>query len=104
MVKLFFKDRTGGQEGSRHLPLVNHKDATFVINGKGLLKASKGEAEANPRSRSAKLRWANATKRQQVRLICQFLDFPILCHSMPCNQGEIESRCDLHLYSEVLIS
>ncbi len=57
LVKLFFKDRTGGQEGSRHLPLVNHKDATFEIDGKGLLKASKDEAEVNPRSRSAKLRW-----------------------------------------------
>ncbi len=56
-MKLFFKDRTGGQEGSRHLPLVNHKDATFEIDGKGLLKASKDEAEVNPRSRSAKLRW-----------------------------------------------
>ena len=58
LVKLFFKDRTGMQEGSRHLPLVKHKDATFVIRGKGLLKASREEAEINPRSRSAKLRWA----------------------------------------------
>jgi 16S rRNA (cytosine1402-N4)-methyltransferase len=58
LVKLFFKDRSGRQEASRHLPLVNHKDATFVIHGKGLLKASREEAEINPRSRSAKLRWA----------------------------------------------
>ena len=58
LVKLFFKDRSGRQEASRHLPLVNHKDATFVIHGKGLVKASREEAEINPRSRSAKLRWA----------------------------------------------
>ncbi len=63
LVKLFFRDRTGGQEGSRHLPLVNHKDATFIIKGKGLLKASKDEAAVNPRSRSAKLRWGERNEQ-----------------------------------------
>lgn len=57
LVKIFFKDRSGVQEGSRHLPLVKHKDSTFATQGKGLLKAGREETEVNPRARSAKLRW-----------------------------------------------
>lgn len=63
MVKLFFKNRTGGEQGSRHLPIINQNHATFEIQGKGLLKASKSEAEQNPRARSAKLRWAERNSR-----------------------------------------
>ncbi|MDJ0614225.1 MAG: 16S rRNA (cytosine(1402)-N(4))-methyltransferase RsmH [Rhizobiaceae bacterium] len=61
LVKLFFKDRFGMEQGSRHLPAVNHKHATFQAPGKNLIKAAKGEAEVNPRARSAKLRWAERT-------------------------------------------
>lgn len=61
MVKLFFKSRSGGEQGSRHLPMVNQNRATFRIEGKGLFKASGAEAETNPRARSAKLRWGERT-------------------------------------------
>ncbi|MGI9352475.1 MAG: 16S rRNA (cytosine(1402)-N(4))-methyltransferase RsmH, partial [Rhizobiaceae bacterium] len=57
IVKLFFRDRCGGEQGSRHLPSVRKKKATFEIEGRGLLKAGSSETETNPRARSAKLRW-----------------------------------------------
>lgn len=61
IVKQFFRDRSGGVRVSRHLPAVNAADATFQLKGSGLLKASKGEAETNPRARSAKLRFGVRT-------------------------------------------
>ena len=61
IVKLFFKDRFGSVHGSRHLPAVNHKHATFFVSGKSLIKATRGESDLNPRARSAKLRWAERT-------------------------------------------
>lgn len=56
IVKRFFQDRTGGSGGSRHMPEVSEKPATFRIEGKAMVKASAVEAERNPRARSAKLR------------------------------------------------
>ncbi|MEO0908968.1 MAG: 16S rRNA (cytosine(1402)-N(4))-methyltransferase RsmH [Pseudomonadota bacterium] len=64
MVKLFFKDRLSMEQGSRHLPMVKHNDATFEIRGKALLKASEEEATRNPRARSAKLRWGERTQAE----------------------------------------
>ena len=61
IVKRFFQDRTGGTGGSRHLPEVAMRQATFVIEGKAVIKASKAEAERNPRARSAKLRAGSRT-------------------------------------------
>lgn len=61
MVKLFFKNKGGGQQGSRHLPILNQNHATFAVEGKGLIKASNEEADANPRARSAKMRWGVRT-------------------------------------------
>ncbi len=78
LVKLFFKDRCGAQEGSRHLPLVKHKDATFVIRGKGLLKASKEEAEINPRARSAKLRWGERNDNPPAKMDMSIFGLPNL--------------------------
>ena len=78
LVKLFFKDRSGRQEASRHLPLVNHKDATFVIHGEGLVKASREEAEINPRSRSAKLRWAERNDTPAGRVDMSIFGLPNL--------------------------
>ena len=57
IVKLFFRDRCGGEQGSRHLPSVEKRKATFELESPALLKAGTAEAEANPRARSAKLRW-----------------------------------------------
>ena len=56
IVKRFFQDRTGGGGGSRHMPEVAEKPATFAVEGKAMVKASEAEAERNPRARSAKLR------------------------------------------------
>jgi len=61
MVKVFFKDKGGEVQGSRHMPSVGEKDVLFEAKGKALLKASAKEIEQNPRSRSAKLRWGERT-------------------------------------------
>jgi len=78
LVKLFFKDRGGVQEGSRHLPLVKHKDATFTIEGKGLMKAGREEVETNPRSRSAKLRWGERTENPPAKADMSIFGLPNL--------------------------
>jgi 16S rRNA (cytosine1402-N4)-methyltransferase len=56
IVKTFFQDRSGKAGGSRHLPLVTARDATFTPVGKPMIAASEEEASRNPRARSAKLR------------------------------------------------
>ncbi|WP_281435917.1 16S rRNA (cytosine(1402)-N(4))-methyltransferase RsmH [Oricola nitratireducens] len=61
IVKRFFQDRMGGGGGSRHMPEVAEKPATFAAEGKAMLKASEAEAERNPRARSAKLRAGTRT-------------------------------------------
>lgn len=62
IVKLFFKHREGGEQGSRHMPSVEKREAVFEARGKSLIKASDEEAKANPRARSAKLRWGGRTQ------------------------------------------
>ncbi len=61
IVKRFFHDRMGGSGGSRHMPEVAEKPATFAAEGKAMIKASEAEAERNPRARSAKLRAGTRT-------------------------------------------
>ncbi|PLU82283.1 16S rRNA (cytosine(1402)-N(4))-methyltransferase, partial [Sinorhizobium medicae] len=56
IVKTFFQDRSGKAGGSRHLPLVTARAATFAPVGKPMVSASDEEASRNPRARSAKLR------------------------------------------------
>ncbi|MDE3798219.1 16S rRNA (cytosine(1402)-N(4))-methyltransferase RsmH [Sinorhizobium meliloti] len=56
IVKTFFQDRSGKAGGSRHLPLVTARAATFTPVGKPVVAASEEEASRNPRARSAKLR------------------------------------------------
>lgn len=58
IVKKFFADRTGGSGGSRHMPEIKIAKPNFSQIKRGALSASKEECEINPRSRSAKLRWA----------------------------------------------
>jgi 16S rRNA (cytosine1402-N4)-methyltransferase len=56
IVKRFFSDRSGRASGSRHLPMVHERAATFEPIGKSMVSASDEEANINPRARSAKLR------------------------------------------------
>lgn len=64
IVKKFFSDRAGKASGSRHLPVAHERAATFNAVGKSMVAASKAEAEANPRARSAKLRAGERTSAQ----------------------------------------
>lgn len=56
IVKKFIADRSGSPSGSRHLPAVEIRAATFRKGA--VLAASEAEAQANPRARSARLRSA----------------------------------------------
>ncbi|NTS31785.1 16S rRNA (cytosine(1402)-N(4))-methyltransferase RsmH [Phyllobacterium sp. BT25] len=56
IVKRFFADRSASGGGSRHLPQVEQRLASFTPIGKGIVAPSEAEAERNPRARSAKLR------------------------------------------------
>lgn len=56
IVKRFFQDRSGKASGSRHLPAVQERKATFTPIGKQPVVAGEEECDANPRARSAKLR------------------------------------------------
>jgi len=61
LVKRFFADRAESRQGSRHLPVSNDKSLTFTMQKRGATGASREEAEANVRARSAKLRWGIRT-------------------------------------------
>lgn len=59
IVKQFFTARTGRMPmGSRHMPLVDVPQATFVAPARGPVAPGPKEVSTNPRSRSAKLRFA----------------------------------------------
>jgi 16S rRNA (cytosine1402-N4)-methyltransferase len=62
IVKKFFSDRDGKASGSRHMPVVHQRAATFAPVGKSMVSASEEEAALNPRARSAKLRSAVRTE------------------------------------------
>jgi 16S rRNA (cytosine1402-N4)-methyltransferase len=56
IVKKFLQDRSGKAGGSRHLPEVHERAATFAPVGRPMVVAGDEESAVNPRSRSAKLR------------------------------------------------
>jgi 16S rRNA (cytosine1402-N4)-methyltransferase len=60
IVKRFLKERSGTQAGSRHLPEVQARTASFEAVAKPV-RASEAEIARNPRSRSATLRVARRT-------------------------------------------
>lgn len=62
-VKAFFRQRSGaGGSMSRHLPPSTTAQApSFRVVERGGVKPTDSEVRANPRSRSAKLRWAERT-------------------------------------------
>jgi len=62
LVKRFLLDRAEQSGGSRHLPAGPQKELTFELSKRGAIKASDSEAKVNPRSRSAKMRFALRTE------------------------------------------
>lgn len=60
IVKRFLKERSGTRAGSRHLPEVQVRTASFEAVAKPV-RASEAELARNPRSRSATLRVARRT-------------------------------------------
>jgi len=61
MVKTFLSARAGSRAGSRHLPQVAARPASFAILTKKPIGPDEAEIAANPRARSAKLRAAERT-------------------------------------------
>ena len=78
IVKKFFSERSGKASGSRHLPMVEARAATFDPVGKGMVAATEEEAEINPRARSAKLRAGIRTKAPAERADMSIFDLPDL--------------------------
>jgi 16S rRNA (cytosine1402-N4)-methyltransferase len=78
IVKKFFSERSGKASGSRHLPMVEARPATFEPVGKGMVAASEEEAEMNPRARSAKLRAGIRTSAPAERADMSIFDLPDL--------------------------
>jgi 16S rRNA (cytosine1402-N4)-methyltransferase len=64
IVKLFLRARSGNTPGaSRHLPGTSKGEApTFEVLQRKAIEPSEAEIEANPRARSARLRWALRTE------------------------------------------
>jgi 16S rRNA (cytosine1402-N4)-methyltransferase len=59
IIKTFLKQRSGDlPHASRYLPEVPRLQATFHLQNRKILKPREEEIKANPRARSARLRWA----------------------------------------------
>ena len=78
IVKKFLSDRSGKAQGSRHMPMIHERAATFVSLGKPLVSASDEEADINPRARSAKLRAAVRTEAAAEGADMTIFDLPSL--------------------------
>jgi 16S rRNA (cytosine1402-N4)-methyltransferase len=78
IVKKFFADRSGRAVGSRHMPMVHERAATFDPVGKSMISAGEAEAEANPRARSAKLRAGSRTTAPAEAADLSIFDLPNL--------------------------
>lgn len=64
IVKTFLKERTQqGAQVSRYLPEKESVKPTFSMQIRKAIKPSDSEIRANPRARSAKLRWATREER-----------------------------------------
>jgi 16S rRNA (cytosine1402-N4)-methyltransferase len=61
IVKTFLNARAGTRAGSRHLPEVAARPATFTVLTRRPVGPDEAEVAANPRARSAKLRAAERT-------------------------------------------
>ncbi len=89
IVKLFFGDRSGAVQGSRHMPEVVGRAPIFVHSGKAMVKANKQEAEINPRARSAKLRWGERTSAAAGPEDFGLFGFPDLVSLTSFADGEV---------------
>ncbi len=78
IVKKFFVDRSGRAAGSRHMPMLVERAATFDPVGKGMVGASDAEADLNPRARSAKLRVGQRTTAPAEKADMSIFDLPDL--------------------------
>ncbi|MEN9895977.1 MAG: rRNA ((1402)-N(4))-methyltransferase RsmH [Pseudomonadota bacterium] len=78
IVKRFLSDRSGKAQGSRHMPMIHERVATFSVTGKSVLAASDMEADLNPRARSAKLRLAVRTDAAAEKADMEIFDLPSL--------------------------
>jgi 16S rRNA (cytosine1402-N4)-methyltransferase len=61
IVKRFLAERSASPSGSRHRPQLPGEAATFRLEKRGALTPRHSEIEANPRARSAKLRYGVRT-------------------------------------------
>ena len=83
IVKRFFSDRSGTGGGSRHLPQLEQRLASFIPVGKGIVAPS--EAEARTQSPSAFGQVARRNRVQTIRhspRIIRSMACPIFPHSM----------------------
>ncbi len=80
IVKRFFNDRAGSSGGSRHLPQVHVRLASFAPIGKGVVAPGDAETESNPRARSAKLRAAIRTENPPLAEDHSIYGLPNLPH------------------------
>ena len=81
IVKRFLQQRSGKEDrGSRHLPLRNIElpGASFRIVNPKPLTPQKGEQDANPRARSARLRAAERTDAPAWALDLQEVGVPLI--------------------------
>ncbi|PTM92062.1 16S rRNA (cytosine(1402)-N(4))-methyltransferase RsmH [Mycoplana dimorpha] len=78
IVKKFFQDRSGKATGSRHLPALHERAATFAPVGKAMIVAGEDECALNPRARSAKLRAGVRTAATPGREDLSIFDLPEL--------------------------
>jgi len=62
IVKRFFADRAGKASGSRHMPEVASRDASFSQVKRSAVSAGDEETAVNPRARSARLRYGFRTE------------------------------------------
>ncbi len=61
IVKAFLREQGPSQAGSRYMPATENVPAKFIQPVKKSIAPSEAECRANPRARSAKLRWAVRT-------------------------------------------